>query len=79
MNEHWIIYREQQDPPGVRFIAVCHSAEEASAALDDAAELEARAVNEARQARFDSGQECGHEVSAADFTHAYITAHIVGL
>jgi len=76
-NEHHIIYRHQEDPPGILIVAVRHTTEEAQAALESAAADEAQRVNASRTARFKRGGECGREVSAADFTHTYITAHVI--
>ena len=75
-NEHWIIYREQQDPRCMHILAVCHTSEEAQEALENAAREEARRANTLRKTLFENGQSCGRERTAADFSYRYITAGV---
>ncbi len=75
-TEHWIIYREERDPSGVKFIAVCHTEAEAKQALEHAAEHEAERYNVGRARNFEQGYQCAAKVKASDFTYTYITAHI---
>lgn len=76
-NEHWIIYRTQNDPPGIHIVAVCHGEMESQAALANAAITNARQVNEERRERFERGGECGRKVNEHDFIHRYVTAHVI--
>ncbi len=76
MQEHWIIYREERDPPGVKFVAVCHSEDQAKQALEGAAASEAEQYNEGRARNFEQGYQCAAKAKASDFTYTYITAHI---
>lgn len=76
MNTHWIVYRQQQDPPGILFVSISHSAEEAKTALEDAARNEAARANVKREADFGKGYASVRKMNPGDFVHTYITAEV---
>ncbi len=73
---HWIIYRNTNDPPGIEFVNICHSAEEAKQALTDSAQYEADRANQKRADDFKKGYQSGRRLNADDFKHDYITAKV---
>lgn len=77
-NEHWIIYHETQDPPGIHIVAVRHTPEEAQEALENAAHEKAQQANMVRKTLFKKGQSCGRVLDASDFSYHYVTAHVKG-
>jgi len=74
-GSHWVLYRMEPDPRTAKIVVVGHEGgtpgEAANGALHNAAEIEARQWNAARQRAFDEGNDCGRRRTAEDYKHRY--------